>query len=475
MVEILTPDLCVIGGGSGGLTVVAAARAMGATAVLIEKGKMGGDCLNTGCVPSKALIAAAHHAEAGREAAQFGVTFDEPKVNFGKVHDHVHGVIAGIAPHDSVERFEALGATVIKEHGQFVDKNTVKAGDQLIRARRFVVATGSRAAVPPIPGLDTVPFLTNESIFDLTRKPAHLIVIGGGPIGMELAQAHRRLGCQVTIIEMFDPLGKDDPELTEIALRRIRADGVDVRARTGVVSVAAKGTNISVTVKKDDNEEIITGSHLLIAAGRAPNIENLGLEEAGIKFERSGIAVNAGLRTSNRRVFAIGDVAGGLQFTHVAGNHAGLVVRSALFGLPVKQNNDIVPWATYTDPEIASVGLSEAAARARYGDDFKILRWSFAENDRARAERRTDGLVKLIVSKKGQILGCGIVGARAGEMISLFSYAIANKMKVGSLTKFIAPYPTMTEMARRVAIEFYGEKLSSPWIGRWLAMIRLLP
>lgn len=475
MVDILTPDLCVIGGGSGGLTVVAAARAFGASVVLIEKGEMGGDCLNTGCVPSKALIAAAHHAAAGREAVEFGVTFEEPKVNFGKVHEHVHGVIAGIAPHDSVERFEGLGATVIKEHAQFVDAKTVKAGDQLIRARRFVVATGSRAAVPPIPGIDTVPYLTNETIFDLTRKPAHLVVIGGGPIGMELAQAHRRLGCDVTIIEMFDPLGKDDPELTQIALRRIEADGVDVRAKTGVVSVEVKGTGVAVTIKKDDVEEVITGSHLLVAAGRSPNVENLGLDDAKVKFDRRGIAVNGGLRSSNKRVFAIGDVSGGYQFTHVAGYQAGLVVRSALFGLPVKQNTDIIPWATYTDPEIANVGLTETQARERFGEKFKVLRWSYAENDRARAERRTDGLVKLIVSNKGDILGCGIVGIRAGEMITIFSLVIANKLKIGALTKFIAPYPTLSEMARRVSIDFYSDKLSSPWIGRWLSLIRLLP
>lgn len=475
MVEILTPDLCVIGAGSGGLSVVAAARAMGASAVLIEKGAMGGDCLNAGCVPSKALIAAAHHAAVGREAAQFGVKFEEPKVNFGRVHEHVHATIAGIAPHDSVERFEALGATVIQERAIFVDKRTVKAGDRLVRARRFVVATGSRAAVPPIHGIESVPYLTNETIFELTDKPSHLIIIGGGPIGMELAQAHRRLGCQVTVIEMFEPLGREDPELTEIALRRVRADGVDVRARTDVVSVEAQGQGVAVTVKTDDVEETIAGSHLLIAAGREPNIENLGLDVAGIDYTRMGVTVNKGLRTSNRRVFAIGDVTGGLQFTHVAGHQAGLLVRAALFGLPVRQNNDIVPWATYTDPEIANVGLTEAQARERHGKNIKILRWSFAENDRARAERRTDGLVKLVVGTNGRILGCGIVGVRAGEMISLFSYAIANRMKVGSLTKFIAPYPTFSEMARRVSFEFYSDKLSSPWLGRWLSIIRLLP
>lgn len=476
MAEILTPDLCVIGGGSAGLTVVAAARAFGASVVLIEKAEMGGDCLNTGCVPSKALIAAAKHAHAAHTSAPFGVHFEEPKIDFARVHDHVHEVIAGIAPHDSVERFEALGAVVIKEHAKFLDAKTVEAGGQKIQARRFVVATGSRAGVPPIPGLDGVKFYTNETIFTLKKRPDHLIVIGGGPIGMELAQAHQRLGARVTVIEMFDPLGKDDPELTAIALRRIEADGVDVRAKTGVASVKKSGKNIVVTVKKpDDTEEEITGTHVLVAAGRAPNVDDIGLEKARIKFDKRGVSVNKGMRTSNRKVFAVGDVAGGLQFTHVAGYHASLVVRSALFGLPVKENRDIIPWSTYTDPEIANVGLNEEAARKRHGDNFKIMRWSYAENDRARAERQTEGLVKLITDKKGKILGCGIVGAQAGELINLFAFAIANDLKAGNLTKFIAPYPTLTEMAKRVGVEFYQDKLSNPWIGRWINLIRLLP
>lgn len=475
MAEILKPDLCVIGGGSGGLTVAASARAFGASVVLIEKAEMGGDCLNTGCVPSKALIAASRLAHVRQEAKPFGITFAAPKIDFAKVHDHVHEVIAGIAPHDSVERFEALGVTVIKDHGKFTGPKTLEAGGKIIRARRFVVATGSRAGVPPIPGLDKVQFFTNENIFDLKEKPGHLIVIGGGPIGMELAQAHVRLGARVTVVEMFDPLGKDDPELTAIALKRIEDDGVVVRARTGIVSVEMRDDGVAVTLEKDDLKETIVGTHLLVAAGRAANVDNLGLEEARVKFDRQGIAVNKGLRSSNRRIFAIGDVAGGLQFTHVAAYHAGLVIRSALFGLPVKENRDIIPWATYTDPEIANVGLNEQMAREHFGDNFRIFRWSYAENDRARAERRTEGLVKLITDNKGKILGCGIVGAHAGELVTLFAFAVANDLKVGNLMKFVAPYPTLSEMAKRVGVEFYADKLTNPWIGRWIGLIRLLP
>lgn len=475
MVDILKPDLCVIGGGSGGLSVAAAARAFGASVVLIEKDKMGGDCLNTGCIPSKALIAASKHAHLAQTAGAFGVTFTEPKVDFAKVHDHVHDIIDGIAPHDSVERFEALGVTVIKEHGRFIDPHTIEIAGKYVRARRFVIATGSRAGVPPIPGLKKTPFFTNETIFDLKEKPGHLIVIGGGPIGMELAQAHQRLGARVTVIEMFDPLAKDDPELTAIALRRIEDDGVVVRANTGVAQVKKIDGGVSVIVEAGKLKEAVNGTHLLIAAGRAPNVDDLGLDRARVKFDKRGIKVNGGLKTSNRKIYAIGDVAGGLQFTHVAGYHAGLVVRNALFGFRVRENRNIIPWATYTDPEIANVGLNEAMAREKLGDNFKIMRWSYAENDRARAERQTHGLVKLITDKKGKILGCGIVGTQAGELISLYAFAIANNLKVGSLLKFIAPYPTLAEMAKRVGVEYYRDKLENPWIGRWIQLIRLLP
>ena len=374
MADILKPDLCIIGGGSGGLTVAASARAFGASVVLIEKGEMGGDCLNFGCVPSKSLIAAARHAEAGRSGKAFGVGFSAPKVDFARVNAHIQGVIADIAPHDSVERFEALGVTVIKDHARFTDKRTVIAGDTTIRARRFVVATGARAAIPPIPGLDAVPYLTNETVFNLTSRPKHLVVVGAGPIGTELAQAYRRLGSGVTVVEMADALAREDPEMAEIVLRRVKADGVDVRARTAIVSVARRDDAIVVTIKPENGaEEEITGSHLLIAAGRAPNVEDMGLDQARIKTGKTGIKVNSRLRTSNRRVYAIGDVAGRLHFTHVAGYHGALVVRSTLFGLPAPVKPTIIPWATYTDPEIAHVGLTEAEASKRFGASFKVL------------------------------------------------------------------------------------------------------
>ena len=451
MSDIVKADICVIGAGSGGLSVAAGAAQMGARTVLIEKAKMGGDCLNTGCVPSKALIAASHAADVVRHSDKFGVNGHEPSIDFARVHDHVHDVIAGIAPHDSVERFTGLGVTVIQGAARFVSPREVEVNGQRIRARRFVVATGSSAAVPPIPGLAHVPFLTNETVFELTERPEHLIVIGGGPIGAELAQAHRRLGARVTLLEAFKILGKDDPEVTEIARRRLAADGVEMAEGIAIDQIESQGNGIAVTITEDGSARRITGSHILVAAGRRPNIAGLGLEQAGIDHSEKGIAVDRRLRTSNKRVFAIGDVAGGYQFTHMAGYHAGIVIRNALFALPAKVKYEAVPWVTYTDPEIAHVGLTEAQARERYGERVKVARWSFEENDRARAERETDGLVKVVLGPRGRILGASIAGPHAGELIQPWILAIDQKLKIGAMASFIAPYPTLGEVNKRAA------------------------
>lgn len=473
MTEVIKPDICVIGAGSGGLTVAAAAAAFGVSVVLIESGKMGGDCLNYGCVPSKAIIAAGKTANAMRHADKFGIKAVEPEVNFKKVHDHIHSVIAAIAPNDSVERFTALGVKVIQAHGKFTDKETVVAGDYEIKARRFVVATGSSAFVPPIPGLDSVDYFTNETLFEQTRRPAHLIVIGGGPIGIEMAQAHRRLGSDVTVIEGLKALGKDDPEMADVVLRNVRAEGVTIMEGAKVTGVAQKTkTTVKVTVETEDGTQDITGSHILVATGRAANVNGLDLEKAGIDYERSGIKVSNALRTSNKRVYAIGDVAGGFQFTHVAGYHAGLVVQSILFRLPGKENRDIIPWATYTDPELAHVGLTEEAARKKSGD-ITILRWPYAENDRAQAERKTEGLVKIITNKKGRILGASIAGQGAGEMINVFSLAVSKKMKVQDLRGYIAPYPTMTEISKRAATSFSAPMTRKPFVRRIIGFLRM--
>ncbi len=465
MNQLIEVDICVIGAGSGGLSVAAAAAQLGVSVALIEKGKMGGDCLNYGCIPSKAMIAAAKQAKLMSSGEKFGIKAETASVNFKKVHDHIHGVIASITPTDSPERFTGMGVKVIEAAGKFKDARTVVVGDTEIKARRFVIATGSSAGIPPISGLEDVPYLTNETIFDTTRKPAHLIVIGGGPIGIELAQAHRRLGAEVTVLEMFAPLAKDDPELTAIVLDQVQRDGVVIRSGIAVKQVARHGKGVRVTIEAEGEVQNIDGSHLLVAAGRKPNVSGLNLEAAGVKYSARGIEVNKKLKTSNRRIYAIGDVIGSLQFTHVANYHAGIVIRSAIFRMPAKVNNDIIPWVTYTDPELAHVGLDEVAARHRFGN-IKVLRWPYGENDRAITERKTDGLIKVIITAKGKIVGASIVGASAGELIQPWVLAITKGLKIGAMTSIIVPYPTLSEINKRVSYGYYTEKLSSPWLKR---------
>jgi pyruvate/2-oxoglutarate dehydrogenase complex dihydrolipoamide dehydrogenase (E3) component len=472
MPELLKPDICVIGAGSGGLSVAAAAAAFGVSVVLVEKGKMGGDCLNYGCVPSKALIAAAKLAHSDRNGGRFGIKAEALAIDYGRVHDHVHGVIAAIAPNDSTERFTGLGVRVIAGDARFKDKRLVAVGDSIeIMARRIVIATGSVPALPPIPGLADTPHLTNETVFDLAACPEHLIVIGGGPIGLELAQAIRRLGADVTVLEAAQPLAKDDPECAAIVLDQLTRDGVKVRAGVAIKSVRRERARVKVVLAgPDKTEETIDGSDLLIAAGRRPNINGLNLEAAGIKYERRGIVVNKGLRTTNKRVYAIGDVAGGLQFTHVANYHAGLVIRNALFRLPVKINEDQIPWVTYTDPELAHVGLSERQASER-GETVSILRWPYHENDRAQTERETHGHIKVVTTPKGKILGATIVGAHAGELITTWTLAISRGLNIRAMTEIVVPYPTLSEIGKRAAISYFTPSLTKPWVRRIISFL----
>lgn len=472
MSKTITPDICVIGGGSGGLSVAAAAAAFGVEVVLLEKGKMGGDCLNYGCVPSKAIIAAGKHARAAVDGKKFGVHVDKVDVNFAEVNAHIKDVIGGIAPHDSPERFRSLGVNVIEQPGVFIDADTVQAGDTIIKARRYVIATGSSAFVPPIPGIDEVDYLINETIFEQAERPDHLIVIGGGPIGMEMAQAHQRLGSKVTVVEGFKALGKDDPELAAVVLKRIREEGVEILEDTKVVKLAKAKSGVSVTVETSEGQRDIKGSHVLVATGRAANVNGLGLEQAQIDYDRRGIKVGDNMRTSNKRVYAIGDVAGGFQFTHVAGYHAGLVVQQILFRLPAKENREIIPWATYTEPELSNVGLTEAQAREKYGDTITVLKWEYAENDRARAERKTDGLIKIVADKKGRLVGVAIAGAGAGEMINMWALAITNKMKLSNVRGYIPPYPTMSEIGKRAVMTHYGPITSKPFVRAVIGFLR---
>ena len=468
MSELIKADICVIGAGSAGLSVAAGAAQLGAPTVLIEANKMGGDCLNVGCVPSKSLIAAARIAHQMRSCAPFGIAPVEPEVDMPSVKRHIEAVIAGIAPHDSVERFEGLGVRVIKAQARFTGPDEVEAGDVRVRARRFVIATGSRPGIPPIDGLDSVAFWTNETIFENDVLPEHLIVLGGGPIGAELAQAYRRLGARVTILDIGPILPKDDPELVAVVRASLEADGVEILDRIEVVR-AEPGP--ALVIRQDGHERRVSGSHLLVAAGRRPNVEELGLEAATIRYDRRGITVDRGLKTSNRKVYAIGDVAGGLQFTHVAGYHAGLVIRNALFRLPIKALDDAVPWVTYTEPELASVGFSEAQAKEG-GIAHEVVRWPFADNDRARTERLEEGLVKLVVSGKGRVLGAAIAGANAGELILPWVLAVQQQTKVSTMASVVAPYPTLGEAGKRAAGAYFTPRLFSERTRKLVSFLR---
>ncbi len=448
-------DICIIGAGSGGLSIAAGAVQMGAKVVLIEGHKMGGDCLNYGCVPSKALIAAGKHAHAMQTGKPFGVTPVMPEVSYAAAKDHVHKVIETIAPVDSQERFEGLGVRVVREYGRFISPTQVQAGENIIEARRFVIATGSGPFVPPIPGIEATPHYTNETIFGLRERPDQLLIIGGGPIGIEMAQAHLRLGSKVTVIEGMKAMGKDDPELAAIILDKMRAEGMEIHE--GQQAAKVSGSEGDITVETDDGS-VFTGSHLLMAVGRKVNIDRLDLGKANVDHDRA-VKVDASLRsTSNRKVYAVGDAAGGLQFTHVAGYHAGVVIRSALFGLPSKQRTDHIPWVTYTDPELAQVGLTEAEATDKHGDALEVVRFPYDENDRAIAEGKTTGLIKVMVLK-GRPVGASIAGAHAGELIGVWALAIANKMSMSAVAAMVAPYPTLGEINKRAAGAYFSPRL----------------
>jgi pyruvate/2-oxoglutarate dehydrogenase complex dihydrolipoamide dehydrogenase (E3) component len=457
MREAIQADLCIIGAGSAGLSIAAGAAQMGARTVLIERGLMGGDCLNFGCVPSKSLLAAAKAAAAWRKGAAFGVDGTAPTVDWVRVRAHLAGVIASIAPHDSVERFQSLGVRVIRAEARFTGPDALVAGDLAVRARRFVIATGSEPLVPPIPGLDGVPFLTNETVFGIEQLPRHLLVLGGGPIGAELAQAFRRLGAEVALVRAS-----------------LAADGVRILEGAKAVRVAAEAAGITLTFAREGREETVSGSHLLLAVGRKPTVAGLDLEAAGVALDKGGIRVDEHLRTTNRRIYAAGDVVGGPQFTHMAGHHAGVVARNALFGLPAKIERKAVPWVTFTDPELAQVGLTEAAARQQ-GQDVTVLRSGYGESDRARAERLGDGFFKILATARGEVLGATIVGQAAGELILPWVLAMQNGIGLKAMAKVIAPYPTLGEVGKRAAGSFFTARLFGAGMRRTVRLLQRLP
>ncbi len=466
-------DLAVIGAGASGLAVTSVAARLGLSVALIERGRMGGDCLNFGCVPSKALLAAAHAAQSARSAGRYGVRLREPEIDWRGVRAHVQGAIAAIAPIDSEERYRGLGATVLRDSARFVAPESLLVGGRPLTARRIVIAAGSRAAVPDIPGLRDVPFLTNETLFELAEKPGHLLILGGGPIGIEMAQAHAGLGCQVTIVQSGDIAAKEDPELAASLRAILAGQGVAILEHAEVVAVQPG----PALVLKDGRR--IAGTHLLVAVGRQPSLADLDLDAGGVRATARGVATDRGLRSpTNRRVYAVGDIAdpegvGPRAFTHVGSYHAGIVIRRALFRLPARVDYSALSRVTYTDPELAQVGLTEAEARER-GHDVTVLRWPLAENDRAIAEADTAGLVKLVVAR-GRVLGAGILAPHAGEMIGAWTLAIGRRVKLSALAGMIVPYPTRAEAGKRAAGEYYAPRLFAQRTRRLVRALMWLP
>lgn len=448
-------DIVIIGGGSAGLVVASAAAQLKAKVALVERDRLGGDCLWYGCVPSKSIIHASRIAYEVKNAARFGIYCDRPQIEFAKAMSHVQNAIAAIQPNDSPERFASLGVEVIFGSGQFIDEQTFLINTRPLTARTFVISTGSRPAIPPIAGLEQVGYLTNEQIFNITERPKSLAIIGGGPIGCELGQAFSRLGSQITIIASSDRiLAKEDPEAAEVVQSQLASEGIRVITNTRVEKIeVAEGKKIISA-----GEEKVAVDEILIATGRQPNVELLNLEAAGVEYTKKAIKVNEKLQTTNPRIYACGDAIGGYQFTHVAGYEASVVLKNALFFPLTKTNYRVIPWATFTDPELARVGLTEQQAREKYGNDIYILKQDFADVDRAQAEAATTGFAKIITRSNGEILGATLVGPSAGELIHEVVLAMSNKLKVSALSGIIHVYPTLAEVNSKAALQLTKQK-----------------
>jgi pyruvate/2-oxoglutarate dehydrogenase complex dihydrolipoamide dehydrogenase (E3) component len=470
-------DVVVIGAGAAGLSAAALSAALGLKVALIERGVMGGDCLNFGCVPSKALLAAAHAASDVRRAGRLGIRVGAPEIDWAAIRAHVRATIDHIAPTDSAARFRAMGIEVILAPAHFAAPDTVEVAGRRITFRRCVIAAGSAAVIPDIPGLGPVPWLTNETIFDLEAPPGHLVILGGGPIGVEMAQAHARLGVRVSLIEGGRIMGRDDPELADGLRRALLRDGVALHEGIAVERFEALDEGFRAALA---DGSAIEGSHLLIATGRAPRLSGLDLGAGGVAFTRRGITTGANLRsTTNRRVFAAGDIAdpvgiGPRAFTHVCSQHAGILARAMLFRLPARVDYSALPRVTYSDPELAQIGMTEAEAREA-GLAVRLHRFPIPETDRAVAEGVHEGLVKLVVAPDGRLLGAGILAPHAGEMAGLFALMIAKRMKLSALAGLVLPYPTLAEAAKRAASDFYAPKFLSAAVKRLVGLLKHLP
>ena len=467
MAEQLTPDLCVIGAGTGGLAVAAGAALAGVSVVLVERGRFGGGHARD--VASTALIAAATRAETARRAARFGIDA-APAIDFARVRTRVEAAVAAAALNHSEARIAALGVKIVRGEARFADADTLLAGDSEIRAARFVIATGSLPAIPAIAGLGQVPYLTTDAALGLKKLPRHLIVLGGGSSGVELAQAFRRLGAAVTVLDTVTPLAEHDSECAGVVLDALARE--DIAVLTGDPRrVERARKNVRLVFATAEGEDRVEGSHLLVATGRRPNVEPLQLDAAGIVFDQRGIHVGRDLATTNRRVYAVGDVTGAPQYAQVATFHATMLLRKLLFRQPIDVNVETVPRLTLCDPELARVGLAEAEARLRHGR-IRVLRWPYAENDRARVEQATGGMIKLVTTGGGRVVGASIVGERAGELIAFFSLAINKRLRTGELAALRPAAMSYAEVIERVAAGSFLRRLTNPWVRRIIRLLR---
>lgn len=472
----LRPDLCIIGAGAAGLSVAAGAAQLGLSVVLFEAGEMGGDCLNYGCVPSKALIAAANLAHRARNGSKLGLDTTGVATDWPAVQAHVRRAIAAIAPHDSQQRFEGLGVTVIREHARFADPHVVVSESARVRARRFVIAAGSRPSLPNVPGIDQVGALTNETIFDISELPAHLAIIGGGAIGLELGQAFRRLGAQVTILEARKVLAAADRDAAALVLAQLLREGVEIVEGAQVLRAAREGDAILLRTERGGEPTSVSASHVLVAAGRVPALDGLALEQANVRYNKAGVETSVTLRSiSNPRVWALGDAAGRGLFTHLAGWHASVFVRNVLFKARTAADAAAIPSVIFTDPELAQIGMTEDQARAAYGKAVSVAQWRFHDNDRAQTSGESEGFCKLMIGKGGKLLGATIVGAEAGEALAPIALAMSSKLGVRALTGPVLPYPTRGEIVKRAAGAYFTPTLFSPGTRALVNLLKRIP
>ncbi|MEE9496185.1 MAG: FAD-dependent oxidoreductase [Desulfobacterales bacterium] len=460
-------DIGIIGGGAGGLTVAAGAARLGAKTLLIEKeNELGGDCLHFGCVPSKTLIKSAHVYHLMKNAESFGLPkIDLPPVEFGNVSKRVKEVIRTIQHHDSVERFCGLGAQVEFGHPNFTDEHAIRLNGKNYTAKSWVIASGSSAFIPPIKGLDRTPYITNREIFYLDHLPKSMIVLGAGPIGIEMAQAFNRFGTAVTVVDMAPQiLPKDDSDLTNEVMEILSAEGVKFYTNHTIEAVNDLGSEREVIVRdktgKDGNTLRLKAEALLVALGRVANVEGLGLETIGLEHDRRGIKVDQRMRTNHKHIYAVGDVNGGFKFTHTAGYEGGIVVSNAVFHLPRKADFTYIPWCTFTDPPLGNIGMNETMAR-KAGVDYTVWTEEFKDNDRSQAEGEKTGKIKMILNEKEKPIGVQILGPHAGDLLAEWVAVLNGKVKLATLAAAVHPYPTIGEINKRVAGNFFSPKIFS--------------